>query len=125
MIKSTGKEKVTRGREAEQLAVLHLLGIGLTLVARNWRCRGGEIDVIMRDGDEWVFVEVRSRLESTRYGTAKEAIHSRKQQRVRQLAERYATLNGLYDARLRCDAVAVTFHSDGRAPVVEHFRAAF
>ncbi|HUM92822.1 MAG TPA: YraN family protein, partial [Candidatus Competibacter sp.] len=53
---------------AEDLARRHLETRGLTLVTRNFRCRVGELDLIMRDGEQLVFVEVRSRRHS-RYGT--------------------------------------------------------
>ena len=50
-----------RGDAAEALALRHLQRQGLKLVERNWRCAGGELDLIMRDGDALVLVEVRAR----------------------------------------------------------------
>ena len=119
------RDRIVTGREAEDQAVAYLMGKGWTLVARNWRCRHGEIDIIMRDGEVWVFIEVRSRHHSQRYGAAKEAIDTRKQLRVRSTVEWYIMKHQLYDVKLRCDAVAITFMSDGQAPRIEHFRAAF
>lgn len=52
---------VDRGRAAEDLALAFLSANGLALLARNYRCRGGEVDLVMRDGDAVVFVEVRRR----------------------------------------------------------------
>ena len=58
------------GRTAEQLAAAFLERQGLTLLARNYRCRFGEIDLVMRDGDSVVFVEVRLRRSSAFGGAA-------------------------------------------------------
>ena len=51
-----------RGADAETRALRHLEQAGLKLLARNWRCKGGELDLVMRDGAHWVFVEVRARV---------------------------------------------------------------
>ncbi|MFC0252308.1 YraN family protein [Massilia consociata] len=59
-----------QGRSWEQTALLHLRRQGLTLVEENFRCKGGEIDLIMRDGESLVFVEVRQRAERTHGGAA-------------------------------------------------------
>ena len=53
--------RVAQGTAAETLALRYLEARGLLLEARNFRCRGGELDLIMRDGEHLVFVEVRSR----------------------------------------------------------------
>lgn len=76
------------GSEAERAALQHLMACGLELVARNFRCRQGEIDLIMRDGATHVFVEVRYRSNS-RYGGAAETVDRRKQQRVIAAAQHY------------------------------------
>lgn len=65
--------RVARGAAAEDLALRYLEARGLSLVARNFRCRVGELDLIMRDGEQLVFVEVRSRRHN-RYGTPAESI---------------------------------------------------
>ncbi|MFA5530724.1 MAG: YraN family protein [Thiohalomonadaceae bacterium] len=69
------------GDEAEHAALRHLADRGLELVARNFRCRCGEIDLVMRDGATHVFVEVRYR-SGSRFGSAAETVDRRKQQRV-------------------------------------------
>lgn len=117
--------RAAAGREAEELAVQYLLRKGWTVVEKNWRCRAGEIDIIMRDGEEYVLVEVRSKRQSSSYGTAIEAIDARKQQRVRMVAEWYRSAYQLYEAKMRCDAIAVTFHAQGEHPTIQHIVAAF
>jgi putative endonuclease len=69
------------GRRTEELALKHLEAHGLELLERNFRCRGGELDLVMRDGDVLVLVEVRSR-RSNRFGGAAASIDSRKQRRL-------------------------------------------
>lgn len=76
------------GQESERLAEQFLQSQGLTLVERNYRCKAGEIDLIMRDDEHLVFVEVRFR-KSGRFGSASETIDSRKQQKVIRAAEHY------------------------------------
>ena len=73
--------RVAQGTAAEDLALRYLEARGLSLVTRNFRCRTGELDLIMRDGEHLVFVEVRSR-RSTRYGTPAESVTRTKQQRL-------------------------------------------
>lgn len=76
------------GSAAEALAEKYLIKQGLTLVVRNYRCRMGEIDLIMRDQDTLVFVEVRSRT-STRFGGALASIDVRKQHKLIVTAQLY------------------------------------
>lgn len=76
------------GDEAEMLAAAHLEKHGLRLVERNYRCRHGEIDLIMRDGDTLVFVEVRLRT-NAKFGGAAESITQQKQGKILQAARHY------------------------------------
>ncbi|MBJ9975749.1 YraN family protein [Pseudomonas sp. S75] len=69
------------GAAAENQALAYLQGQGLTLIERNWRCKGGELDLVMLDADTVVFVEVRYRLHAD-YGGALESIDGRKQKRL-------------------------------------------
>lgn len=74
-------EKQVIGQAAEDKALDYLRGMGVTLVERNFRCRGGEIDLIMKDGATLVFVEVRKR-STPRYGGAAASVTTRKQGRL-------------------------------------------
>lgn len=74
-------ERTRKGNDAEDRALSHLTAEGLRLVERNVRSRGGEIDLVMRDDDALVFIEVRSR-RSRAYGGALASIDARKQQRI-------------------------------------------
>jgi putative endonuclease len=103
-----GPEPGTRdiGSAMEQLAEAFLKTQNLRPVARNHRCRHGEIDLVMRDGETLVFVEVRYR-RSDRFGTAAETIDPRKQRRLAAAASHY--LQG-HPTLLPCrfDVVAVS-----------------
>ena len=77
-----------RGQQAETLALSWLQQRGLVCVARNYRCRMGEIDLIMHDGTTLVFVEVRQR-RSARFGGAAASITPAKQARLVRTAEHY------------------------------------
>lgn len=76
------------GEPFEALARDHLEAAGLRLVARNFATRHGEIDLVMRDGDTIVFVEVRSRARSD-FGSAAASVGQAKQRRLRREAQRY------------------------------------
>lgn len=75
-----------RGDQAEERALAFLLGRGLTFLGRNLASRVGEVDLLMRDGEEWVFVEVRSRA-SRGYGGAAASVTPAKQRRIRLQAQ--------------------------------------
>ncbi|RQO69170.1 YraN family protein [Aquitalea sp. FJL05] len=100
-----------QGRLAEERALSFLLRQGLQLVERNWLCRGGEIDLIMRDGRSWVFVEVRHRA-SARFGGAAYSITAAKQRKLMHAAAVYLSDRGV-DAPCRFDAVL----SEGEQPL--------
>lgn len=110
------------GQRGERIAERHLLARGWTLLDRNWRCAQGEIDLVLRDGDETVFVEVKTR-SSTAFGHPLEAISHAKLARLRRLASIWAEAHP-GTGRIRIDAVAVV--APRRAPAtVEHLERVF
>jgi putative endonuclease len=78
----------TRGAQAEQLAAQYLQQQGLKLIVQNYRCRFGEIDLIMQDGTTIVFIEVRLRRNAD-FGGAAASIDARKQKRIISTAQQY------------------------------------
>ncbi|MEQ6918333.1 YraN family protein [Halomonas aquatica] len=96
----------TRGAAIEQLAARWLCSRGLVLEASNQHAKGGEIDLVMRDGDVLVFVEVRHRADS-RHGHPLETITATKQRRLIRAARFYLQRNGL-SCPCRFDVLAVT-----------------
>jgi putative endonuclease len=109
------------GQNAEDLAKAHLIKHGLIFVERNYSCRMGEIDLIMREGERFVFVEVRSRASSV-YGSALDSITPMKQKKIIKTATFYLMTKKLIDkVPLRFDVV--TF--DGIPPTMNWIKNAF
>lgn len=106
------------GRLGENLAVAHLQRQGYTILERNHRLPGGEIDVVARDGDCLVLVEVRTR-RGTNYGTPEESLTPTKQRRMRHLAEAYVEALPEPPPAYRVDVVAVELSPAGRLLRVE------
>lgn len=106
------------GQQGEDIAVAMLTGLGWEIMARNWRCTAGEIDVIARDPDGTVvFCEVKTR-SGLGYGAPLEAITHRKRQKLRQLTA--AWLADHPYQRIRIDAIGILL--GGAEPVVTHVR---
>ncbi|CAE6725322.1 YraN family protein [Candidatus Nitrotoga fabula] len=97
----------TRGETAELLAAQYLSNQGLKLLKRNYRCRHGEIDLILQDGDTLVFAEVRLRSHN-HYGGAAASINAAKQKRLIRTAQHYLATLG-YTPPCRFDALL--FHN--------------
>jgi putative endonuclease len=90
------------GRAAEAIAARHLEAHGLRVLARNYRCRAGEIDIVAQDGEALVFVEVRYRASRT-FGGAAASIDARKQAKIVRAAQHY--LSGRRECACRFDVV--------------------
>jgi len=113
------------GRRAEDFACRHLEAQGLRLLERNYRCRAGELDLVMLDGGTLVVVEVRSRSTSA-HGDAASTVGPRKQQRFIRAA-RHLLLSRPDYRRLpaRFDVVAIDPGAPGAPPTVTWIRDAF
>jgi putative endonuclease len=113
------------GRRAEDLACRHLEAQGLRLLERNYRCRAGELDLVMLDGGTLVVVEVRSRSTSA-HGDAASSVGQRKQRRFIRAA-RHLLLSRPDYRRLpaRFDVVAIDPGAPGAPPKVTWIRGAF
>jgi putative endonuclease len=111
--------KQLAGDAAETIAASFLERRGLSIIARNWRCRGGEIDLVARDGATLVFVDVRMR-RSEAFGGARASITSAKQRRILRAARLY--LAGQREQPCRCDVVLLDGVDGG---VIDWLRDAF
>lgn len=111
------------GRRGEELAASFLTGLGYTILDRNWRSRGGELDIVAQDADTTVFVEVKTRA-GLGYGHPFEAITELKVARLRRLAMAWcdAHVTERRRARVRIDAIAVIAPRDTE-PSIEHLKA--
>ena len=114
----------TLGESGENFASRELVSRGYAIVARRYRTRWGEIDIIARDGDTLVFVEVRRR-SHTDCGSALESVGPQKQRRVIRMAVDYLTRHDLYDrCPVRFDVVGVDDEPPG-TPRITVIRDAF
>ncbi|MGR3913812.1 MAG: YraN family protein [Gammaproteobacteria bacterium] len=95
-----------RGAAVEKLALAHLRAAGLQLLRRNYRCAGGEVDIVMREREELVFVEVRYR-NSAAFGGAAHSIDAGKQRRLRLAGETFLQCHPGHRGGCRFDVVAV------------------
>jgi putative endonuclease len=110
------------GDHGEDLAAAALKKQGYKILARNYTTPLGEIDLIARQGQTLVVVEVKTR-KSTRFGSPQESVSAAKQAKLRRLADYYLKDQRLTDAAVRFDVVAVTLTGD--EPRVEIIRNAF
>ncbi|HEY0871279.1 MAG TPA: YraN family protein [Acidothermaceae bacterium] len=125
-------ERAALGRYGEIVAADHLVASGMTVLARNWRCREGEVDIVALDGDVLVMCEVKTR-RGVGFGTPLDAVTPVKAARLRRLAlrwlaeQRAGVVEGTVVARyaeIRFDVISVLRPLSGPT-VVDHLRGAF
>jgi putative endonuclease len=110
------------GRRGEEYAAVHLRGAGYTLLARNWRCTIGEIDLVAQQGGQVVIVEVKTRRAGT--GNPEESVSAAKAGRLRALAYAYFEQAGGEPAVWRIDVIAVELDRAGRITRLEQIESA-
>jgi len=118
------------GQRGEDLAAKMLKSSGLKILARNYRCPAGEVDLIALDrslrrngADTIVFVEVKTRT-SDRYTTPASAVNAHKQHHIKKVADYYLAHHAADDYNTRCDIVSVIIPA-GQAAQIEHIPNAF
>ncbi|NUS94330.1 MAG: YraN family protein [Nocardia sp.] len=111
------------GAQGEELAARYLQAAGMEIICRNWRCRYGELDLVVRDAGVTAFVEVKTR-SGLGYGTPAEAVTYHKRQRIRRLALLWLTEQDGPWQRIRFDVIAILL-SRTAEPVIDHLRAVF
>jgi len=116
------RERISLGKRGEEIAVAHLQAEGYHIEARNYRQKTGEIDIICRDGDTYVFVEVKTR-QHGRFGHPTEAVTWRKQMQISRTATLYLQRRGQLDAPARFDVVGIILAEHG--PEISHVIDAF
>lgn len=119
----TAPNKQSLGRQGEEAAALHLQRLGYRVLERNVRLGRGELDLVARDGDTLVFVEVKTR-QGEGYGHPAEAVTAAKRAQLRALAATYLKARRLGEPICRFDVAAVLIGPGGR-PIVEHIIDAF
>jgi putative endonuclease len=111
------------GRLGEDLAAAELERAGMRLVARNWRCEAGELDIVAIEGRTLVVCEVKTR-SSTRFGEPIEALTPAKIDRIYRLASIFRRTHRVGTTEVRYDVVAVMARR-GYRPELKHIRGAF
>ncbi len=111
------------GDQSEADALRHLQAAGLKLITRNYRCPGGELDLVMLDQQTLVFVEVRFRRDRN-FGGALASINTRKQQRLLLAAQRFLQTHREYQ-KLRARFDVVSLEGDAGAPKLQWIKDAF
>lgn len=112
------------GMRGEELAARYLTTAGLAIVARNVRLPAGEIDIVARDGDELVIIEVKTRIGDASYVPG-EAVTASKLARLDRLGDEYVESINTPDHPWRVDVVAVVLARDGSVVQLDHVRGAF
>lgn len=113
----------TLGTRGERAAGRYLKSKGYRIIERNWRCDGGEVDLIARDGRWLVFVEVKTR--RGEHVRPEEQVHSFKENRLRHAADVYLTRFRGNPPPARFDVVAVVWPEGSRQPLIRHEPHAF
>jgi putative endonuclease len=111
------------GERGEEIAAGYLKGQKFTIVERNFRCKGGEVDIIARDGKTLVFVEVKTR-RNLSFGPPQSALTPFKQRQISKAALTWLAKKKLFGASARFDVIAILL-PDHEVPVIEHIRDAF
>ena len=116
------KERIELGKFGEELALRRIKRLGYKKIVRNFRCPLGEVDIIARDGDTLVFMEIKTR-KGRSIDYAKEAVNERKKRQISKVALAYMKSMDCSDVRARFDVVAISL---GRGkPEIEVIKNAF
>jgi len=116
------KERLELGKFGEELALRKIKSLGYKKIIRNFRCPLGEVDIIARDGDTLVFMEIKTR-KGRSIDYAKEAVNAKKKRQISKVALAYMKATDCSDVRARFDVVAISL---GRGkPEIEVIKNAF
>jgi len=114
--------RVRLGQRGEELTATELSRRGYDIVARNWRCQTGEVDIVARRDSVWYFFEVRTR-RGTEYGTPEESLTATKQQRMVDVALTYLGKHDLLDLDWRIGLAAVEIDRRGQLVRLELYES--
>jgi putative endonuclease len=118
------RSRVDIAKMGETLAVKHLKARGCEILAQNYRARRGEIDIIVRDGEFTVFVEVKTR-RSLKFGVPQAAVTWQKQRQISKVALAYLQAQNLLDAPCRFDVIAIHLSPQLKVLNLEQIESAF
>lgn len=121
--RKTSSTRQNLGRLGERLASSALEQRGYRILEQNFRCRSGEIDLVAEEGQDLVFIEVKTR-RGTACGLPEEAVHSRKARKLQEVASCYLDLHDLSECSWRIDVVAVQFSAMGKLEEIRVYQHA-
>lgn len=113
-----------KGAYGEKLARSYLRKKDFRIVAKNYRCRLGEIDIVAQKGNLLVFTEVKTRLDD-QFVEPFESVTREKQSRLSRLADYFVVCNGFTDMMLRFDVISILFDGRGKVQKFVHIENAF
>lgn len=120
---SKGRQNAGVGRRGEDLAAAFLEKSGFAIIERNFHCKGGEVDIVAREGKTLVFVEVKSRKTLT-YGLPQLAVTPFKQRQISKAALTWLARNHKHDSPARFDVIAILLNNNYHHQI-EHIKNAF
>ena len=124
LLRKKKNSTTTTGRLGEDLAARYLLDQGYIVVERNYRKRFGEVDIIAREKQTLVFIEVKTR-QSQQYGSPFEAVDSRKQRQLTKIALDYLLTHRHDGGEARFDVIAVVLDKQQTLVTIDHLKNAF
>ena len=118
--------KQSLGNWGEETARTYLQKQGLLFMCANWRCKAGEVDLVMREGDTVIFVEVRLRQQTT-YGAGYETVSWQKQRKLIKTASWYLQSTNQHHMSVRFDVVSIAYNPNtpNTPPDINHIPHAF
>ena len=118
------RSRLDIAKTGESLAAAHLKARGYEILAQNYRAMRGEIDLVARDGDCIVFVEVKTR-RTLKFGLPQAAVTAQKQRQISKVALAYLQTHNLFDAPCRFDVIAIHLSPQLKVLKLEHIESAF
>lgn len=109
------------GQDGENIAENYLKKENYQIIERNFRCKQGEIDIIAKDKNEIVFIEVKTRT-NINYGNPAEAVNTPKQKHIKRATEYYVHINNLYKYYIRFDVIEIYYKN--KIPQINHIKQA-
>lgn len=116
-------QRTDLGRRGEDVAAAYLVDRGLILLSRNWRCRDGELDLVVTDGETLIFCEVKTRA-TAEFGDPSDYVTPEKILRIRRATRAWLRRYPPGSCDVRFDVLAVLWPPDGE-PEIRHLRGAF
>jgi putative endonuclease len=122
-MKKQYKDSKTLGKEGEEIATVYLKQKGFEIIERNYQYGHGEIDIVAKDKNELVFIEVKTR-QNLDFGEPEYAINKKKMQQIKKMAELYLFDKEIEEADCRFDVVAILLEDESN-PQITHYENAF